>query len=381
MFTAHSLQTPVMQQKSTYRLVVKVGTSVLTGGTPRLNRQRMLHIVQQTAHLHQQGHEVILVSSGAVAAGRERLNFPDFGRSLPAKQMLSAVGQSRLMHQYSELYDIFEIVVGQILLTRDDLGNRTRFLNARDTLLTLLDKRIVPIINENDTTATHEIRVGDNDNLSALVATLVEADTLVILTDQPGLFTADPRQDKEAQLIERVERIDHSTWALAGDSVSGLGTGGMVTKLQAAQLASRGGVTTVIADGMEADVLQRVVEGSPVGTRFDAVATHMESRKRWLLVEKPRGRVQIDVGAARKLLTGGASLLPVGVTAVEGEFSRGMTIGVVSPDGREIAHGLTSYDSDDLRRICGVKSVKIAEILGYSYGDAIIHRNNMVILI
>lgn len=370
-----------MQQKHSQRIVLKVGTSVLTGGTPRLNPQRMLHIVQQSAHLHQAGYEVILVSSGAVAAGRERLNFPDFGRSVPAKQMLSAVGQSRLMHQYSELYDIFNIVVGQVLLTRDDLGNRTRFLNARDTLLTLLDRRIIPIINENDTTATHEIRVGDNDNLSALVATLVEADTLIILTDQPGLFTADPRQNKDAQLIERVGRIDESTWALAGDSVSGLGTGGMVTKLQAAQLASRGGVTTVIASGVEPNVLERIAAGEPVGTRFEPSSTHMESRKRWLLVEKTRGRIHVDAGAARKLLTDGASLLPVGITDVEHEFSRGMTIAVIAPDGREIAHGVTSYDSEDVRQLRGMKSVKIAEILGYSYGDAIIHRNNMVLLV
>jgi glutamate 5-kinase len=380
MFTAPSFQMRVMQHNTSQRIILKVGTSVLTGGSARLNRQRMLSIVQQTALLQQAGHEVILVSSGAVAAGRERLNFPDFGRSLPAKQMLSAVGQSRLMHQYSELYDIFDIVVAQVLLTRDDLGNRTRFLNARDTLLTLLDKRILPIINENDTTATHEIRVGDNDNLSALVAALVEADLLVILTDQPGLFTADPRQNKDAQLIERVERIDESMWALAGDSVSGLGTGGMMTKIQAAQLASRGGVTTVIAGGAEPDALQRILAGEPIGTRFEPVSTHMESRKRWLLVEQTRGKIHIDAGAARKLLTGGASLLPVGITSVDEDFSRGMTLAVIAPEGREIAHGLTSYDSDDVRRLCGVKSVKIAEILGYSYGDAVIHRNNMVLL-
>jgi glutamate 5-kinase len=223
--------------------------------------------------------------------------------------------------------------------------------------------------------------VGDNDNLSALVATLVEADTLVILTDQPGLFTADPRQNKDAQLIERVERVDDSTWALAGDSVSGLGTGGMVTKIQAAQLASRGGVTTVIAAGIEPDVLKRILAGEAVGTRFEPVSTHMESRKRWLLVEKTRGKIHVDAGAARKLLTGGASLLPVGVTKVEEDFSRGMTLAVITPDGREIAHGVSSYDSEDVRRLCGVKSVKISEILGYSYGDAIIHRNNMVLLV
>lgn len=381
MITTYSSQTPIMQQTTSQRIVVKVGTSVLTGGTARLNRQRMLQIVQQTAHLHQAGHEVVLVSSGAVAAGRERLNFPDFGRLVPARQMLSAVGQSRLMHQYSELYDIFDIVVAQVLLTRDDLGNRMRFLNARDTLLTLLDKRILPIINENDTTATHEIRVGDNDNLSALVATLVEADTLILLTDQLGLFTADPRQHKDAQLIQQVERIDDATWALAGESVSGLGTGGMVTKIQAAQLASRGGVATVIANGVEPDILQRILAGDSIGTRFHPVGTHMESRKRWLLVEKTRGKVRVDAGAARVLLTGGASLLPVGITNVEDEFSRGMTLAVIAPDGHVIAHGVTSYDSDDVRQLCGMKSVKIAEILGYSYGDAIIHRNNMVLLV
>ncbi|MFQ3565931.1 MAG: glutamate 5-kinase [Aggregatilineales bacterium] len=363
------------------RVVVKVGTSVLTGGTQRLNRQRMLDIVQQTAHLHQAGHEVVLVSSGAVAAGRERLNFPDLGRSVPAKQMLSAIGQSRLMAHYSAMYDIFEIVVAQVLLTRDDLANRTRFLNARDTLLTLIDRRILPIINENDATATHEIRVGDNDNLSALVATAIEADLLIMLTDQPGLFTADPRHHRDAQLIQRVERINPETWALAGDSASGLGTGGMVTKLQAAQLATRGGVATVIAGGKEPDVLRRILAGEPIGTRFEPSSTHMEGRKRWLLVDKTHGRLDIDAGAARVLLTGGASLLPVGITRVEGEFRRGMTLSVFDPDGREIAHGMTSYDSADVRRLIGVKSMLIPEILGYSYGDAIIHRNNMVLLL
>jgi glutamate 5-kinase len=364
----------------TQRIVIKVGTSVLTDGTRHLSRQHMLNIVQQAAKLQQAGHEIVLVSSGAVAAGRERLNFPDFGRSVPTKQMLSAVGQSRLMQIYGELFDIFQIVVAQVLLTREDLGNRTRFLNARDTLVTLIEQRIIPVINENDAVATHEIRIGDNDNLSALVATLIEADLLILLTDQPGLFTADPRQDKDARLIERVERIDEETWARAGGSGTGLGTGGMTTKLQAAQLATRGGVPTRIASGSAPDVLAQVVRGENVGTHFEATTTPLESRKRWLLVEKPRGVVKVDAGAARKLLTGGASLLPVGITTVIDEFSRGETLSVVAPDGKEIAHGLTSYDSDAVKKLCGVKSSQIAEILGYSYGDAIIHRNNMVLL-
>ncbi|MBI5670201.1 MAG: glutamate 5-kinase [Chloroflexi bacterium] len=366
---------------SPHRIVVKLGTSTLTGGTRQINRQRMLEIVQQVARLHQHGHEMVVVSSGAVTAGRERLGFPDLGRSVPAKQMLSAVGQGRLMHLYGELFDIFDIAVGQVLLTRDDLTDRPRYLNARDTLLTLIERRIIPIINENDTIATDEIRVGDNDNLSALVANLLEADLLVLLTDQPGLFTADPRKDSAAQLIAQVTRIDEQVVALAGGAGSGVGTGGMATKIQAAQLASRSGVTTVIASGKEPDVLARILAGERLGTRFEPAVSHLESRKRWLLADKPRGLLRVDSGAATKLLKGGASLLPVGVTAVEGEFRRGEVVAVFAPDGREIAHGLTSYDSADAARLRGVKSAQIVEILGYTYGDAVIHRNNLVVLI
>lgn len=362
------------------RIVVKLGTTVLTNGTPRLSRQRMLEIAQQVAKLRQQGHEVVIVSSGAQAAGRERLGYPELERSLPAKQMLSSVGQGRLMQIYSELFDIFEIVVGQVLLTRGDLDNRTRYLNARNTLLTLLDHRIVPIINENDTTATEEIRVGDNDNLSALVANLLEADLLVILTDQPGLFTADPRHSPDASLIAQVTQITPETWALAGGVGTGLGTGGMVTKIQAAQLAIRSGVTTVIAAGSEADVLVRLLAGESIGTRFEAITTHLESRKRWLVMDKPRGVLRVDAGAAQAVRSGGASLLPVGIVTVEGEFERGESLRVLAPDEAEIAHGLAGYNSADLRRLCGVKSERIIEILGYSYGDAAIHRNNLVLL-
>ncbi|MBL8132641.1 MAG: glutamate 5-kinase [Anaerolineae bacterium] len=362
------------------RIVVKVGTSTLTDGTPHLSRQRMLEVVQQIARLHQAGHELILVTSGAVAAGRERLGTTELSRSIPTRQMLSAVGQSRLMQVYTDLFDIFRIVVAQLLLTRGDLNSRAGFLNARDTISTLIDRRIVPVINENDTTATEEIRIGDNDNLSALVATLVEADRLILLTDQPGLFTADPRRDQNATLIERVEQIDAGTYALAGGAATGLGTGGMVTKLQAAQLATRGGVTTWIASGKIHDALGRIVAGDSVGTRFEALSTALESRKRWLLVEKPRGRLTVDAGAARKLQAGGASLLPVGVTQVEGDFSRGETVAVFGPSQREIAHGIISYDAEPARRLCGVKSSQIVEVLGYSYGDALIHRNNMVLL-
>jgi glutamate 5-kinase len=362
------------------RIVVKVGTSVLTGGSKRLNRQHMLNIVQQNAALWEGGHEVIFVTSAAVAAGREVLNFPELDQSMPIKQMLSAVGQPRLMARYAELYEIFGINVAQVLLTREDLGDRTRFLNARDTLLTLIDQRIIPIINENDTIATEEIRVGDNDNLSALVATLIEADLLVLLTDQAGLYTADPREHADAQLIARVDRIDDRIMALAGGSKTGLGTGGMITKIQAARLATRGGVVTHIVSGREPNALSRVVNGENIGTRFSANKRAIEQRKRWLLVEKPRGRIRVDAGAEKRLLEGGASLLPVGVTAIDDEFRRGQTVSVYAPDGREIAHGMSSYDSADARKLIGVKSARILDVLGYTYGDALVHRNNLMLL-
>ncbi len=362
------------------RIVAKLGTSTLTGGSLHLNRQRMLEIVQQIAKLHQQGHELVVVSSGATAAGKERLGFPDFGRSVPAKQMLSAVGQSRLMHFYSQLFDIFDIVVGQVLLTRDDLSDRTRYLNARDTLLTLIDRHIIPIVNENDTIATNEIRVGDNDNLSAMVATTIDADLLVILTDQPGLFTADPRRRPDATLIEVVERIDNATYALAGGTGTRLGTGGMVTKIEAAHTASRGGVMTVIAAGSMEDVLLKVVAGETVGTRFMPAETALESRKRWILTDKAQGIVMVDAGAAAVLAGGKASLLPVGVTHVAGDFQRGETVTIQNPGGQPIAHGLSNYSCTDLAQLCGVKSDRISEILGYTYGDYVIHRNNMVML-
>lgn len=362
------------------RIVVKVGTSTLTGGTSHLNRQRMLEIVQQMAHLHQRGYELILVTSGAKAAGQERLRFPELARSVPAKQMLSAVGQSRLMHHYAGMFDIFDIVVGQILLTREDLSNRTRYLNARDTLTILIERRIIPIVNENDTVATNEIRVGDNDNLSAMVASTVEADMLILLTDQRGLYTADPRVNPQAELIEEVRRIDDGVFMLAGGTGTRLGTGGMSTKIEAAQIACRSGIVTVIADGSEPNVIERLVAGERLGTRFLPLNSALESKKRWLLTDKPQGALHIDEGAGRVLLRGKASLLPVGVTRVEGRFVRGATVAIIDHTGVEIAHGMSNYHHDDLRRICGVKSDRISDLLGYSYGDYVIHRNNMVML-
>ena len=305
------------------RVVVKLGTSSLTNGTSKFHRQSMLMLVQQMALLHQAGYDVLIVTSGAQTAGNERLGYPDLSGSVTAKQMLSAVGQSRLMQIYANMFDIFEVHVAQILLTRDDLSHRTRYLNARDTILTLFENRIIPIVNENDTIATEEIRVGDNDNLSALVASVVDADLLVMLTDQKGLYTADPRHNPQAELMQNVDHIDDDILALAGGAGTQMGTGGMATKLQAAQIATRSGIQTVIARSTEPNILQRLIDGEDVGTRFMPASTTLESRKRWLLTDRPKGVVRVDVGAERVLRQGGASLLPVGITNVDGEFERG----------------------------------------------------------
>jgi glutamate 5-kinase len=381
MLYIHSLKIDSRQPKTFMRIVVKLGTSTITGGTPYLNKQRMLEIVQQIALLHEQEHEVVLVSSGAVQAGRERLGFPELAPDVPVKQMLSAIGQSRLIHFYEDLFDIFGIIVAQVLLSGDDLDTRTRRFNARETLLSLLDNRIVPIVNENDATATEEIRVGDNDNLSARVASTIEADLLVMLTDQSGLFTADPRHNPDARHIPIVPRIDDNIWKLAGEAGTGQGTGGMLTKLQAAQIATRSGVITLIANGAEHDVLARVINGDwKICTRFEAVNTHLEMRKRWMLLDRAHGVVRIDAGAVQALVDNGRSLLPVGVTSVEEVFERWETLLVIGPDGRHIAYGLSNYSSDELRKIRGLQSAQIIDVLGYSYGDNVIHRNNLVLL-
>jgi glutamate 5-kinase len=363
------------------RLVLKLGTSVLTAGSPQLNRPRMLDIARQCARLYAAGVEVVVVSSAAIVAGRERLGQRPLPQAMPAKQMLAAVGQSRLMAHYEQFFDIYGIVVGQVLLTRADLDNRSRYLNARDTLQALLAGRIVPIINENDAVSTDEIKLGDNDNLSALVSNLVEADLLLILTDQPGLFTADPRTDPTAQLIAEVEQIDDQVRALAGGSRSGLGTGGMSTKLAAADLARRGGAEVVIAAGSVEDVVLRVAQGERVGTRFRPLANRLESRKRWLLGgPAPAGRIVVDDGAAAALGSQGRSLLPVGVLRVEGQFERGETVRICTGAGREIARGLTRYGAASLDKIKGRRSEEIAAILGYENSPEVVHRDDLVVL-
>ncbi len=364
-------------------IVVKLGTSTLTAGTASLSPARMVDLARQVAGLHRSGHRVVLVSSGAMAAGRERLAFPRLPKEIPAKQMLSAVGQPRLMAIYEQLFDIYRLTVAQVLLTRTDLANRGRYLNSRNTLGALLSQGVVPIINENDTVATEEIRVGDNDNLSALVANLIEADLLVMLTDQPGLFTADPRTDPAARLIPEISGpvIPRSIWDSVRGSAGKLGTGGMLTKLQAADLARRCGTTVIIASGDEADVLTRLAAGETLGTRISPASTSLESRKRYILAGGSRvpGALVVDAGAARALRKGG-SLLPVGVTNLKGKFNCGDTVRVLDPSANEIARGLVNYSAADLALIAGKKSAQIEAILGPDYDDEVIHRNNLVLL-
>lgn len=363
------------------RIVVKLGTSVLTGGTSWLDRPHMVELVRQCAELYHRGKDVILCTSGAIAAGRERLNFPDLPPTVASKQMLAAVGQSRLMLMWERFFEIYGIHVGQILLTRADVENRARYLYARDTLQALLEHRIVPIVNENDAVATEEIKVGDNDNLSALLAMLAEADLLLLLTDQSGLFTADPRLDPEARLIPEVETIDPTLRRSAGGTISGLGVGGMTTKLQAADVARRAGADVVIAAGRAPNVISRIINGEPLGTRFVALENPLESRKRWIFAgPKPTGAVLIDKGAEQALCRDGRSLLPAGIVAVEGQFGRGDAICIMGLERTELARGIVRYASNDLARIAGHHSDEIIERLGYAYGPVAVHRNDMILL-
>lgn len=363
------------------RIVVKLGTSVLTGGTQRLNRAHMMELVRQFAALHNDGHQLILCTSGAIAAGRERLGYPKEPDSVNIKQMLAAVGQSRLMETWERLFEIYGIHVGQMLLTRSDFEDRSRFLNARDTLQALLDHRIVPVVNENDAVATAEIKVGDNDNLSAMCALLAEAELLILLTDQPGLFTADPRKHSDALLISEVLDIDEELRRLARGTATGLGVGGMKTKLEAADLARRAGADVVIAAGSADDVVKRIVSGEKIGTRFPATKTPLENRKRWIFGGTvPSGSIVIDAGASKALCKGGNSLLPAGVIDVEGEFDRGDVVKIAGPERKDLARGIARYYSEDIRRIKGCQSEQITEILGYGYGPVVVHRDDLILL-
>lgn len=362
-------------------VVVKLGTSVLTGGTLALDRAHMVELVRQCAELKKQGHSVVVVSSGAIAAGREHLGYPALPNSMASKQLLAAVGQSQLIQIWESLFALYGIKIGQMLLTRADLEDRERFLNARDMINALISNDIVPVVNENDAVATTEIKVGDNDNLSALIGILCSADKLLLLTDQQGLFTADPRKDPSAELIKEVKTIDATLIKIAGGSGTTLGTGGMATKLQAADIARRAGIEVVIAAGGAKNVIIESLSDTPSGTSFLPCSEALEHRKRWILAGPVAGGdIFIDAGAERAVLETGSSLLAKGVVTISGQFARGDVARIINPNGEIIARGITRYSSHDLTQIAGKHSKDIVELLGYDYGSEVIHRDDMVIL-
>ncbi len=367
--------------KNVKRIVVKIGSSVITAPEAGLDAAVIGRLAAEVAVIMAENREVIMVSSGAVAAGRKELGLDERRRTIPQKQAAAAVGQSRLMHAYEEAFDRHGRKVAQLLLTRDDLADRQRFLNARATLDTLLDFGIIPIINENDTVAVDEIKFGDNDNLSALVTNLTEAQLLVILSDIDGLYDRDPRTNADARLIPMVRSITREMERGAGGAGSTVGTGGMATKLAAARKVGRTGVPTIIINGRTPGLLAGALSGEEVGTMILAAREVLNRRKHWIAYTlRPRGRIIIDGGAANVLHQHGRSLLPSGIVRVEGEFQRGACIRVCGPDGAEFARGLTDYSNQEIAKILGHKSGEIEKILGYRYGDEIIHRDNLVIL-
>ena len=381
-------------ERSYRRVVVKLGTNLLTGGTGRLDTRVMSRLVTQMARLYAEGRELLLVSSGAVAAGRqvislERDRTPSDAESrtarweVPYRQALAAMGQGRLMHLYQQLFARRGIPVAQALITHRDIADRLGYLNIRNTLLTLLSFRAVPVLNENDVVAVEELEgevIGDNDTLSGLVSNMVDADLLVMLGDVEGLYTADPGAHPDARLIPRVERAD----AVEVDTRTrgnGIGRGGMAAKLKAADLATASGCTVVIASGRVRNVLPRIVAGEAVGTWFPPAANRPESRQRWILsAASARSVLEVDTGAVRALRQQNRSLLPAGVRTVKGSFRRGEVVLILGPQGDRVAAGIANYNAADVRRIIGLRSDSIGATLGYQYGAEVVHRNNMVVL-
>ncbi|MDX1433223.1 MAG: glutamate 5-kinase [Gammaproteobacteria bacterium] len=362
------------------RWVVKIGSALLTNDGRGLDRAAIAIWVDQMAALRERGLDVVLVSSGSIAEGMTRLGLRQRPEAVFELQALAAVGQMGLIQVYESCFQTHGTHTAQMLLTHEDFSNRIRYLNARSTLRCLLQWNVVPVINENDSVATNEIRLGDNDTLAGMVANLVEAELLVVLTDQAGLYSADPRHDPSAVLVPRAQAGDPALTAMAGGG-SALGRGGMRTKLQAAALAARSGAATRIVSGREPHVLVRLADGEALGTLLEPGKAPLAARKQWLAgYPNVRGRLHLDAGASRVLTTSGRSLLAVGVRGVEGDFGRGEIVACLDPDAREIARGMVNYSAEETRRIMGQPSDRIAELLGYVDEPELIHRDNLVLL-
>lgn len=365
--------------KNARRLVVKVGSALVTNNGAGLDHAALDDWARQIAALRTQGREITLVSSGAIAAGMQRLGWSKRPHEMHKLQAAAAVGQMGLVEAYEKAFSRHGLHTAQILLTHEDLADRTRYLNARSTLTTLVELGVVPIINENDTVVTDEIKFGDNDTLGALVANLIEADALIILTDQRGLYTADPRKDPAAVLIGEGRAEDRQYEAMAGGAGSGISKGGMITKIRAAQRAARSGAHTCIASGREADPLLRLAAGENVGTLLYASSTPLQARKQWLADHlQLAGTLSIDAGAVAALKSG-RSLLPVGITDVSGDFQRGAAVACNGPAGEEVARGLVNYSSAEMRRLLRQPTSEIEALLGYIDEPEAIHRDNMVV--
>ncbi len=378
--SGNASNSPRVSLKSARCVVVKIGSALLTRDGQGLNNDGIQNWVGQLAQFRARGVEMVLVTSGAVAAGMQRLGRSQRPRALHELQAMAAVGQMNLVQVYESAFQRHGLHTAQVLLTHDDLANRKRYLNSRSTLRTLLSLGVIPVVNENDTVATEEIRFGDNDTLAALVANLVEADLLLILTDQRGLYDRDPRQHPDAKLVEEGVAGDKQLLSMAGGS-GALGRGGMRTKLLAAEKAAHSGASTVIASGREENVIVRVLSGEGVGTHLKAQQGRVAARKQWLAGHAhAAGSLKLDAGAVRVIRESGKSLLPVGVKAIEGTFTRGEVVSCLDPEGHEVARGLVNYSAEEAARIIGHASDKIESILGYVDEPELIHRDNLVLL-
>jgi len=367
--------------KQTKRIVLKIGSGIIASRDQGLDAPRIEQLAKEVAQIREGGHQILLVSSGAILSGLKKLGLTERPKTLPMKQAAAAVGQSQLMWAYEHAFDQLGIKVAQVLLTHEDLSNRARFLASRNTLTTLLDWEVVPVINENDTVSTEEIRFGDNDNLAALVAHLVDAQLLVILSDVDGLYTENPQKNPRATLIPEVIKVTPEIERMAGDAVSFGGTGGMLSKVKAAKQAAAYGVATLIIGG---SIPGRVIEalgGVEMGTLFFPEEQKLNSRQHWIAYTlKSKGRLHLDLGAVEALMKKGKSLLPSGVREVSGKFEPGDAVSCLGPEGQEFAKGLVNYSSVELIKIKGAKSTEIVKILGYKDYDEVIHRDNLVIL-
>jgi glutamate 5-kinase len=363
------------------RIVVKVGSALVTNDGRGLDHARLARWAEQIAAISKLGKEVVLVSSGAIAEGIKRLGWTKRPHALNELQAAAAVGQMGLVEAYERGFRAHGLQTAQVLLTHADLADRERYLNARSTLRTLLALKVIPIINENDTVTTDEIKVGDNDTLGALVANLIEADALIILTDQPGLYTADPRKHPDAEFVHEAVAGDPKLEAMAGGAGTGIGTGGMLTKILAAKRAARSGAHTVIASGREDQVLERLAKGEAIGSQLLAHQEPLAARRQWLADHlQVRGKLVLDPGAVQALAGQGKSLLPIGVVEVLGEFQRGEVVGCVDGDGRDIARGLVNYSAEEARKIVRKQTAEIEGILGYLEEPELIHRDNLALL-